>query len=61
VSWGPMTREESMAAKPKAKIFRGVSDDELKKIRKDHPEKTFDIQVTKLNGTSDVTITKKKN
>lgn len=49
-----------MAAKPKAKIFKGASKDELTKIRQDYPDPPFTIEVTKLNGTYDVRVTKKK-
>lgn len=49
-----------MATKPKAKIFKGATEAELTKIRKDYPDPPFTIETTKLNGTYDVRVTKKK-
>lgn len=49
-----------MASTKKAVVFRGVTEEQLAKIRKDYPPATFNVEATKKNGTYDVTITKKK-
>ena len=46
-----------MAQQPKS-VFNDVTEEELKKIRRDYPTPPFKVDAKKKNGKYDVTITK---